>query len=74
LGAKLRISEDKTKNINIFIGLIIEPGDFNLKGSGIKARGKSDLSFVEREYLRRSQSVRRSEGEGKKVKIMHYKL
>jgi len=33
LGAKLRISEDKTKNINIFIGLIIEPGDFNLKGS-----------------------------------------
>jgi len=49
LGAKLRISEDKTKNINIFIGLIIEPGDLNLKGSGIKARGKSDLSFVERE-------------------------
>jgi len=31
--AKVHISEDKTKNINIFIGLILEPGDFNLKGT-----------------------------------------
>jgi len=28
--------------------LILEPGDFNLKGSGIKARRKSILRFVER--------------------------
>ena len=32
-GTKVRLSEDKTKNINIFIGLILEPGDFNLKGT-----------------------------------------
>ena len=37
-GTKVRISEDKTKKYSkFFVVLVLEPGDFNLKGSGIKA-------------------------------------